>query len=309
MAVPGTEHRSLWLGAADGDDSQRSLDEVRIINEMTAQEVETFLATNPVDMGAANQLRREPTHVALAVIERGPLRSCRDPSGVMVARIRDAKAGKLGPAPTNNNSQGQQAQSSPPPLPPPQPVDPNASDVDKFLLINRIDQAGAIALKSEPPEVQRLCMSKGTLLNSTNPSASLVARIRLCKEPGAVGLTPPPPPASLTALGDGSVPFMQPPPPLSLEDRGDLMAGEAAKAIAKLEQAQFGQPVPTPPPAPVLTGEIRQEWPQAAEEPANKRQNTNGSEPIQNIGDKSLQDEALRAIQGLNQAGIDPTEL
>jgi len=278
MAVPGTEHRSLWLGAADGDDSQRSLDEVRIINEMTSQEVETFLATNPVDMGAANQLRREPTHVALAVIERGPLRSCRDPSGVMVARIRDAKAGKLGPAPTNNNnnnSQGQQAQSSPPPLPPPQPVDPNASDVDKFLLINRIDQAGAIALKSEPPEVQRLCMSKGTLLNSTNPSASLVARIRLCKEPGAVGLNPPPPPASLTALGDGSVPFMQPPPPtLSLED----MAGEAAKAIAKLEQAQFGQPVPTPPPAPVLAGEIRQ-------------------------------DEALRAIQGLNQAGIDPTEL
>jgi len=288
--------RSLWLGATEGDDSQRSLDEVRIINEMTAQEVETFLATNPVDMGAANQLRREPTHVALAVVERGPLRSCRDASGVIVARIRDAKAGKLGPAPTN--ARGQQAQSSPPPLPPPQPVDPNASDVDKFLLYNRIDQAGAIALKSEPPEVQRLCMSKGTLLNSTNPSASLVARIRLCKEPGAVALNPPPPPASLAALGDGSVPFMPPPmpPTLSLEDRGDFMAAEAQKAIRKLEQAAVGHPLPQPP-VPVLAGEN-------SEESASKRQHTNGSEPIKVIDDKHLQDEALRAIQGLNYAEL-----
>merc|ERR1719478_1043820 len=103
MALPASavaDPRSLWLGAPNGDDWQRSPDEVRIINEMTSQEVETFLAANAVDMGAANQLRREPTHIALAVIERGPLRSCRDPSGVIVARIRDAKKGTLGPART-----------------------------------------------------------------------------------------------------------------------------------------------------------------------------------------------------------------
>merc|ERR1740130_749277 len=95
-------------------------------------------------MGAANQLRREPTHIALAVIERGPLRSCRDPSGVIVARIRDAKKGTLGPA----HNQGGGA-AKPAALPPIQSVDPNMSAIDQFLTINRIDTAGVITLKAE----------------------------------------------------------------------------------------------------------------------------------------------------------------
>jgi len=259
-----------------------------MINEMTAQEVETFLSANAVDMGAGNQLRREPVHIALAVIERGPLRSCRDPSGVIVARIRDAKKGTLGPAP---NRQGSGAVKSHAPMPPVQSVDPNMSEIDKFLTMNRIDAAGVISLKSESFDVQVAVMSKGPLINSTNPSASLVSRIRLAKEPGAMPGMPlapglvhgqPPPPAGTPALA------LMPPPP-AMTDSGD-MSDEAKRAIEKLGQSIALQ-APAPP------GLIPQ--PPVGDENGNGQNST-----INNLDDKRLQDEALRAIQGLNYADL-----
>ncbi|CAK0855342.1 unnamed protein product [Prorocentrum cordatum] len=72
--------KQYWLGNPESDDRQRSADEVRIIHEMTTQEIEAFLAANPVDTGSANQLRKEPPYIAL--------QGCRDPSGVLVARMR-----------------------------------------------------------------------------------------------------------------------------------------------------------------------------------------------------------------------------
>lgn len=284
--------RNLWYGAPTGDDSQRSSDEVRIINEMTSQEVETFLAANAVDMGAANQLRREPTHIALAVIERGPLRSCRDPSGVIVARIRDAKKGTLGPARTGPSAKPAA------PLPPAQAIDPNASQIDQFLAMNRIDTAGVIAMKNESPDVQMAVMGKGPLSNSTNPSASLVARIRLIKEPGQAGLAPgqPPPPAGTPAL---MAPLPGPPmgaPPLALQDNGSGgdMNMEAMKAIQKMGQVggQFVQSQPgAVPPPPMMPP------------PANGNMQPQSGN-INNVQDKRLQDEALMAIQGLNYADL-----
>lgn len=280
--------RSLWLGAPTGDDSRRSPDEVRLINEMTAQEVETFLTANAVDMGAANQLRREPVHIALAVIERGPLRSCRDPSGVIVARIRDAKKGTLGPARTGTGAVVKQQV----PMAPVQTVDPNMSEIDKFLTMNRIDAAGVISLKSESLDVQQVVMSKGPLINSTNPSASLVSRIRLAKEPGAMpgmpgmplapGLVPgqPPPPAGTPALA------IMPPPPAFTDTTSD-MSDEAKRAIEKLGQSIALQ---APAPPGLIPQPIAQE-------------NGNGqNSAISNVDDKRLQDEALRAIQGLNDS-------
>jgi len=280
-AAAAADPRSLWLGAPNGDDSQRSQDEVRIINQLTMEEVEKFLTENAVDMGAANQLRREPTHIALAVIERGPLRSCRDPSGVIVARIRDAKKGTLGPAPTNIRPAAPAAPKPAPALPT-APLDANASELDKFLVANRIDPAGVIALKSESPEVQAAVMAKGTLGNSTNPSASLVARIRLLKEPGqnlpppmAPGLVPPPP---------AGAPALATPPPPALMD-GDV-SSEAMKAIQKLQAAQ-SQP-----------GTMPATMPGDAPPPPIQ----NGTSPaIDNAEDKRLQEEALSAMQAINQ--------
>lgn len=95
--APVAENRPLRFGVQGADDSRRSPDEIRIIGEMAREEVETFLVANPtLDSGAADQLRREPPHIQLAVVDRGPLRHCREPSGVVITRIRMAKNGTLG---------------------------------------------------------------------------------------------------------------------------------------------------------------------------------------------------------------------
>merc|ERR1712217_53367 len=98
------------------------------------------------------------------------------------ARIRSARAGTLGPNPSPQSSQSQQPmqiQATPAPL---LPIDPNSSAVDQFIAANRIDHAASVALKNEPPHIQELVLAKGTVSASTNPSASLVARIRVVKE-------------------------------------------------------------------------------------------------------------------------------
>lgn len=182
--------RTLRFGAPGGDDSGRSRDEIRIIQEMTNQELDAFLMQNPVDIGAANQLKRESPYIILAVMERGPLRGCRDPSGVIAARIRSARSGTLDPNPRPPPQQS---------LPPPVLValDPNASEIDMFLAANRIDHSAGMALKNESTPIQEAVMAKGPLGSSTNPSASLMARIRIVKEHGIsqpFGLPGGPPP-------------------------------------------------------------------------------------------------------------------
>mmetsp|Transcript_60166 Transcript_60166/g.105403 ORF Transcript_60166/g.105403 Transcript_60166/m.105403 type:complete len:319 (-) Transcript_60166:87-1043(-) len=298
--VPPTnppDPRNLWFGAPGGDDKGRSPDEVRIIHEMAMEDVEAFLRVNHVDRGAADQLRKEPPHILLAVLEHGPLRSCRDPSGVIVARIRAARNGTL----------AHQFR----PLPPPTPVDPNASNVDQFIAANRIDHAAGMALKNEPPHIQAAVMAKGSLTYSTNPSASLMARIRVAKEPGGLQqgppklpqavtpglLTPAAPPIAdlsaealkaaqkLTEKQNAQQAQLNQPPPLALEDNrsstplaiGDLNA-EAAKAAQKLNQASTGR--------------------------ERSRSRDQGQADIKNVDDKRLQDEAMRAMQALNYDDI-----
>mmetsp|Transcript_60959 Transcript_60959/g.145269 ORF Transcript_60959/g.145269 Transcript_60959/m.145269 type:complete len:311 (+) Transcript_60959:115-1047(+) len=301
-----TNPRALWYGAPDGDDSMRSPDEIRIIKEMCAQEVETFLKANSIDMGAANQLRREPIHVALAVIERGPLRACRDPSGVIVARMRDAKRGTLLPDPSVNRGPNKAAV----------PLDAGSSELDRWLAANAIDAGAAMALRAELPEVQRAVMAKGPLQNAANPSASLLARIRMVKEPGAMLAPAPPPPPEVRPVVPGG--------PLDLND-------EVLKAVQKL-QKKDDKPPPPPPPNPLglqlprgggggggagLGGGGMPMLPPSApsmswqppEQPAAASEGT-GAPPAAAAGaatskivdssDKQLQDEALRIIQSMS---------
>lgn len=250
--------KQYWLGSPDSDDRLRSPDEVRIIREMTSEEIEKFLVANPVDTGSANQLRKEPPYIALQVIDRGALKGCRDPSGVLVARMRDARRGTLAPAPSAQ------------PLPPIQPLDPNASELEKFCAINRIDQSATNALKAEPEEVQKAVMARGPLTNARNPSGSLMSRIRIVKEGGpaalqqqALGMPPAGQPATLMSILGLAGAQAQPPPPLGAPPLaitggpqpalpglqqppappsggavgGFDMASEALKAVQKMSQA------------------------------------------------------------------------
>lgn len=68
------------------------------------EDVEAFLAANPVDPEAADRLRALPPHLQQAVVQRGPVSDTRNPSAVLIARVRDvelrgggaAAAGPLG---------------------------------------------------------------------------------------------------------------------------------------------------------------------------------------------------------------------
>lgn len=59
----------------------------------SSQEVEDFIKVNDVDQSSADQLRGCPPAVQRVVIGRGDLRSARNPSSALLARIRDAKSG------------------------------------------------------------------------------------------------------------------------------------------------------------------------------------------------------------------------
>lgn len=277
------------------------------------EETEIFLQAHAIDPSAAKELRCEPPHVALAVLERGPLRACTNPSGALVARIRDAKRGIL------SGNQGRFA-----PVPPVAPMDPNATETERFLAENRIDVAGAASLRAEPLDIQKLVMSKGPLTNSTNPSASLMARIRNVKAnlqqggglPGMGGPLPPgqvPLMSGLVTGGGGPPPPPGPPPgppPLQLEDGNPdakrqrteenpsiqaVIDDDVMKAINKLKAAAA-----QPPPGAMPVGLISSGT--AATGPAESPSPPPGAGPVTDE-DKALQAEALKAIQALNAAG------
>jgi len=58
-------------------------------------DVEDFLQTNVVDPEAAARLRALPVQLQQRVLERGDLRDTRNPSAVLIARVRDAENGVL----------------------------------------------------------------------------------------------------------------------------------------------------------------------------------------------------------------------
>jgi hypothetical protein len=55
-------------------------------------EVETFLQLNTVDPEAAMRLRALPPHLQRRVLERGDLRHTRNPSAVLITRLREAES-------------------------------------------------------------------------------------------------------------------------------------------------------------------------------------------------------------------------
>lgn len=241
LSSGAADRRNLWYGAPGCDDTKRSSDEIRIIRDMTFQEVDVFLQGSAIDSAAQKELRNEAPHVQLAVLERGPLRACTNPSGALVARIRDAKRGILG-------DKGGGRHGGAPAM---RVALPDANELDKFCADNRVDQAAVASMRCETQEVRTAVMARGPLVNTTNPSASLMARIRTVKQEGqsgantsTPGLVPPAPPMSLTSLiAASSMPGVMPPaPPLALPApplADGALNGEALRAIQKLSAQQL----------------------------------------------------------------------
>eukprot|EP00401_Gymnodinium_catenatum_P056807 CAMPEP_0117605282 /NCGR_PEP_ID=MMETSP0784-20121206/79115_1 /TAXON_ID=39447 /ORGANISM="" /LENGTH=192 /DNA_ID=CAMNT_0005408325 /DNA_START=24 /DNA_END=602 /DNA_ORIENTATION=+ len=124
-------------------------------------------------------------------------------------------------------------------------LDPSKSELDRFLSENRIDQAGIASLRCEPVDIQKAVMAKGPLVNTNNPSASLMARIRMVKMDRESGMGMFAPGGTMPgALGAAPVQVAAAPnPALALEDSrhsanvsidNSSLNDEAFKAIQKL---------------------------------------------------------------------------
>jgi len=222
--------------------AKRSPDEVRIIKEMLEEDVDSFVSSNRIDGPAARDLRNEPLEVQLAVLERGPLSVCVNPSAALIGRIRDAKRGiHEGRGP----SLAAPAPGAPDALLPLANAGRPSSEVDRFLLDNKLDQGAVISFKAETPETQRAVMEQGPLFNCTNPSAALMGRIRAVKTgaqphpPGSSGAGPPGgggPPPSASALE-----VAQRPAPAAAEPRGGEEGGGGRQKIGSIADSRLNE--------------------------------------------------------------------
>lgn len=218
----------------EGNDSGRSRDEIRIIKEMLAEEIGQFIVENRIDAPAARDLKVEPVHVQFAVLDRGPLTSCVNPSGALIGRIRDAKKGvRHGAqgAPHAIHQSLQSSQTSPPPAGTPvlstaQPgghaglVGPmvglanqmGGGEIEAFIAENRLDQGAAISLRAEPPDVREKVLAMGPLVNAVNPSAALMGRLRSVRLGVQSYISSAPVPGLSSAAPGYTAPLMSPPP-------------------------------------------------------------------------------------------------
>mmetsp|Transcript_27769 Transcript_27769/g.57676 ORF Transcript_27769/g.57676 Transcript_27769/m.57676 type:complete len:155 (+) Transcript_27769:2-466(+) len=60
----------------------------------TEATVEAFLSSCPIDPEAAKRMRALPPALQQSVIRRGPIADTRNPSAVLIARVRDAETGR-----------------------------------------------------------------------------------------------------------------------------------------------------------------------------------------------------------------------
>lgn len=90
---------AMWPGAAAAaaaaaPSAARSGPPSAPLAPATAEDVDAFLAANPVDPDAADRLRALPPLLQQVVLQRGPVADTRNPSAVLITRIRDAELGR-----------------------------------------------------------------------------------------------------------------------------------------------------------------------------------------------------------------------
>lgn len=126
----------------------------------SAEELETFIAENAVDEKAAEMLRKEAPGVQRMVIERGDLQRTSNPSSAVIGRIKQYKSEGYGSMPCTD-----------------QGVD-MSTEVEAFIITNGLDERAAKALREEPSAVQTVVIQRGGCAECSNPSATVLGRIR-----------------------------------------------------------------------------------------------------------------------------------
>merc|ERR1719203_1944843 len=148
-----------------------------------AEDIDEFVRKSAVDDRAAASLRAEDESTQRAVLERGDMSDCRNPSASLIARIRVAKESANGASrprsrsPGRTSSQAAYHGSS----------DRGASDrpsqkeLEDFIADNHIDEMAGKQLKEADGPTQKNVLERGSLTDCRNPSAVCLARIRDAK--------------------------------------------------------------------------------------------------------------------------------
>jgi len=189
------------------------------------EEVNAFLQCNNVDAQAAAQLRACLPEKAAWVIGQGSVAQARNPSSVLMGRIREADrvlnswemAAKLGHAANTEAGAG-------------------PHEVERFIAANPVDPMAAARLRSAAPAIARIVLDRGPLGGARNPASVLLARIRDAEtgrtgvQPG-VGLPAPPP-------GSGADPEVE---RLIAKYRLDARAAASVRALTPEQQRSVAQ--------------------------------------------------------------------
>lgn len=147
--------------------------------EALAREVDDFIERAGLDEKAANALRTEEERVKRAVLDRGDMSDCRNPSASLMARIRQVREVNRGRSRSRSRSRGRGGGG----VAAPGGGDlPSKDEVDSFINENKIDEMAARQLRDCDGAIQRNVLDRGSLTDCRNPSAVCLARIRDAKE-------------------------------------------------------------------------------------------------------------------------------
>mmetsp|Transcript_100494 Transcript_100494/g.199583 ORF Transcript_100494/g.199583 Transcript_100494/m.199583 type:complete len:434 (+) Transcript_100494:121-1422(+) len=110
--------------------------------------IEAFLAACPVDPEAADRLRALPPQLQQSVMRRGPLSETRNPSAVLIARVRDVE---LPPPPTDFDRSAASDEKGP------KPARRSAKvTIEAMIRDYRLSPGCAWMLRALPPDKQKL---------------------------------------------------------------------------------------------------------------------------------------------------------
>lgn len=140
------------------------------------EEIEEFLLKACVDDKAAAALRGEDDQTKQAVLDRGEMSECRNPSASLITRIRQAKENNRERNRSRSRSAGRGNSSSGG-----NGLAPSTVELEDFVRDNNVDQRAAAQLMEADPMVQKNVLERGSLTDCRNPSAVCLARIRDAK--------------------------------------------------------------------------------------------------------------------------------
>lgn len=130
------------------------------------EDVEDFIRDNDFDERAGNDFRQCPPEVQARVMSRGSMRDARNPSAMLLSRIRDARK--------DAERDGYDGGDRPPRI--------SERDLEDYIRDNDLDERAGNELRACNPEVQAKVMHRGDLRDARNPSAMVLSRIRDAKK-------------------------------------------------------------------------------------------------------------------------------